>query len=100
MRMPFCLLALLGLAGCVAETPVTTTTTEVTDGDNWPRCDATRYTRGFGYSSAPTSSGRDENRCTRAELRLDKWLLAMDWRELCMGARALDCAPTPGRGLG
>ncbi len=30
MRMPFCLLALLGLAGCVAETPVTTTTTEVT----------------------------------------------------------------------
>jgi hypothetical protein len=30
MKMPFCLLALLGLAGCVAETPVTTTTTEVT----------------------------------------------------------------------
>jgi hypothetical protein len=30
MRMPCCLLALLGLAGCVAETPVTTTTTEVT----------------------------------------------------------------------
>ena len=30
MRMPFCLLALFGLAGCVAETPVTTTTTEVT----------------------------------------------------------------------
>ena len=26
MRMPFCFLALLGLAGCVAETPVTTTT--------------------------------------------------------------------------
>jgi len=31
MRMPVCLLAVLGLAGCVAETPVTTTTTtEVT----------------------------------------------------------------------
>src|SRR4026209_2589953 len=31
MRMPFYfLMALLGLAGCVAETPVTTTTTEVT----------------------------------------------------------------------
>ena len=30
MRMPFCLLVMLGLAGCVAETPVTTTTTEVT----------------------------------------------------------------------
>jgi hypothetical protein len=31
---------------------------------------------------------------------LDEWLLAMDWRELRMGARALDCAPTPGRRLG
>src|SRR5439155_27053247 len=30
MKIPFCLLLLLGLAGCVAETPVTTTTTEVT----------------------------------------------------------------------
>src|SRR5438045_9487954 len=30
MRMPFCLLALVGLAGCVAETPVTSTRTEVT----------------------------------------------------------------------
>src|SRR5689334_9202392 len=30
MRMPFYLLALLGLAGCVAEPPVTTTTTTTT----------------------------------------------------------------------
>src|SRR5207245_9105597 len=30
MRMPVCLLALLGLAGCVAEAPVTTTTTDDT----------------------------------------------------------------------
>jgi hypothetical protein len=54
----------------------------------------------FWLLNRPPSSGRDENRCTRAELRLDEWLLAMDWRELRMGARALDCAPTPGRGLG
>jgi len=99
MRMPFCLLALLGLAGCVAETPVTTTTTEVTRTVTTGPVATQPVTREVLVTQAPTSSGRDENRCPRAELRLDEWLLAMDWRELRMGARALGCASATGRGL-
>jgi hypothetical protein len=68
--------------------------------DYWSRRDATGYARGFGYPSAAASSGRDENRCTRADLRLDEWLLAMDGRALCMGAGALGRASASGRGLG
>ena len=101
MRMPFCLLALLGLAGCVAETPVTTTTTEVTRTVTTGPVATQPVTREVLVTQAPPPV-RVETRTVapRAELRLDEWLLAMDWRELCMGARALDCAPTPGRGLG
>src|SRR5881275_2830734 len=60
----------------------------------------TGYARGFGYPSAAASSRRDENSCTRADLRLDEWLLAMDWRALCMGAGTLGRASATGRGLG
>ena len=70
------------------------------DCDYWSRRNPTGYARGFGYSSAAASSGRDENRCTWTELRLDERLLAMDRRGLSMGAGQLDCASTTGSSLG
>src|SRR5439155_6253461 len=70
------------------------------DCDHWFRRNPTGYARGFGYPSAAASSRRDENSCTRADLRLDECLLAMDWRALCMGAGTLGRASATGRGLG